>query len=340
MSVSAHHKKRRRDHPRQLYLLSHPVKPMLATLVEKPFDRHGWVFEIKWDGYRAIAEVSGGHVRLYSRNLLSFEEKFAPVTHALRKLRHEVVLDGEVVALDASGKANFQLLQSYQKTGAGDLVYYVFDLLFLDGRDLCAEPLRERKKVLGRLFKRRGVIRCSDHVEEAGIAFFHAAAEQGLEGIMAKQAGSPYREGMRSAAWLKIKTRRRQEAVIGGFTRPRGSRQGLGSLVLGLFEGDRFVYVGHAGGGFNERSLVEVRARLDPLIQPTCPFEKRPKTNMPATWVKPQLVCEIAFQEWTGDGIMRQPIFLGLREDKQATAVVREMPQSSPASLKRTNPIA
>jgi bifunctional non-homologous end joining protein LigD len=309
------------------YLLAHPVQPMLAMLVNEPFGRAGWLFEVKWDGYRAIAEIADGTVRLYSRNLLSFADKFKTVTDELRGFGHDAVLDGEIVVLDAEGKSHFQLLQKYQKTGAGTLAYYAFDLLYLDGEDLRSRPLVQRKKMLTPLLNDNGIVRLSEHVVEEGDGLFRAATEQGLEGIMAKDGASPYYEGLRSKAWLKIKTRRRQEAVIGGFTRPRGSRRGLGSLVLGVFEDGKFVYVGHAGGGFNERSLAEVRARLEPLIQSTCPFAKMPKTNTPARWVKPKLVCEIAFQEWTGDGVMRQPIFLGLREDKSARAVVRERPK-------------
>ncbi len=161
-----------------------------------------------------------------------------------------------------------------------------------------------------------------------------AAAAKGLEGIMAKRADSIYQEGRRSRDWLKIKLRQRQEAVIGGFTRPRGSRQKFGALVLGVYEGGDLVYVGHTGGGFDAQSLAEVHAAMQPLVRANCPFQRRPKTNAPATWVEPRLVCEVTFQEWTSDGIMRQPIFLGLRDDKPARSVQRERPARTSATLR------
>jgi bifunctional non-homologous end joining protein LigD len=320
-----------------LPLLGQPVRPMLATLVAEAFDRQDWLFEVKWDGYRAIAEIADANVKLYSRNLLSFEKKFAPVLASLAELGHDAVLDGEIVALDGEGKSRFQLLQNYQKTGMGTLVYYVFDLLYLDGEDLRAAPLRRRKELLAPLLQGWDNVRFSEHVEEHGIPFFEAAVDQDLDGIMAKDAASPYREGTRSPAWLKVKTRKRQEVVIGGFTEPRGSRQGLGSLVLGVFEGNELVYVGHAGGGFNDKSLADMRARLEPLIQKVSPFQIRPKTNAPVHWVKPVLICEVAFQEWTEDGSMRQPIFLGLREDKPARSVKRELPAPLPEAKPSAN---
>jgi bifunctional non-homologous end joining protein LigD len=312
------------------YLLGAPVAPMLATLVDEPFDRRNWVFEIKWDGYRAIAEIANRKVKLYSRNAISFADKYKPITKALGGLGHDAVLDGEVVVLDERGKPSFQLLQTYQKFRKGSIVYVVFDLLYLDGVDLRDRPLRERTQMLASLLPESEHLRVSEQIEETGVAFFQAAVEQGLEGIMAKNASSPYIEGARNPTWLKIKTRMRQEAVIGGFTRPRGSRQGFGALVLGVYEGDKLVYVGHSGSGFDERGLVEMRARLDPLIQNACPFVRKPATNMPAQWVKPVLVCEIAFQEWTDDGVMRMPIFVGMRGDKIAQEVHREVPRSEP----------
>jgi bifunctional non-homologous end joining protein LigD len=307
--------------------MPHQVKPMLATLVSQPFDRADWFFEIKWDGYRAVAETENAKVRLYSRNHISFETRFAPVFRSLAKLGHDAVLDGEIVALDAEGKSQFQLLQNYQRTGEGILVYYVFDLLYLDGEDLRSAPLRRRKELLAPLLKGLPNVGLSEHVEEHGIDFFKAAMRQKLEGIVAKNAGSAYREGTRSENWLKIKTRQQQEAIIAGFTEPRGSRHGLGALVLGIYEGNDLVYIGHAGGGFNAESLAEMRARLDPLVQKSCPFKVKPKTNAPVHWVKPTQVCEVTFQEWTQDGSMRQPIFLGLREDKPARSVSREVPK-------------
>jgi bifunctional non-homologous end joining protein LigD len=307
--------------------MPHRVRPMRATLVDEPFDRPGWLFELKWDGYRAVAEVSADGVALYSRNHKPFEERFAPIVASLRGLGHEAVLDGEIVVVDQQGRSDFQLLQNYQKTGRGRLRYYVFDLLYLDGRDLRRLPLRRRKALLGRILKGLSGVFPSEHIEGQGVALFEAAVARGLEGVMAKDGNSPYREGVRGPEWLKIKTRRRQEAVIGGFTEPRGSRQHVGALLLGVYEGDDLVYIGHTGGGFNTAGLAEMRARLEPFVQRACPFLKKPTANAPVHWVAPRLVCEVTFQEWTQDGIIRQPIFLGLREDKAPRAVRREVPR-------------
>ncbi len=301
------------------------VKPMLASLTDQPFDNSDWVFEIKWDGYRAIAETGKG-VKLYSRNLQPFNEKFAPVVAALQDFKHEVVLDGEVVAVDPEGRSRFQLLQNYQTTGQGTLVYYVFDILHLDGHDLTGLPLLRRKEILTQILPPSGVIKLSQHIEQKGTAFFAAAAEQNLEGIMAKAANSTYRMGSRSKQWLKIKTHQRQEAVIGGFTEPRGSRKSLGALVLGVYDGDDLIYIGHTGGGFDDKGLKEMHQKLQPLIRETSPFSTTFKTNAPVSWVEPKLVCEVSFAEWTGDGHMRQPILVGLREDKDSKSVVREQP--------------
>jgi bifunctional non-homologous end joining protein LigD len=308
------------------------VKPMLATLVDKPFDRRGWQFEVKWDGFRAIAEVPRrGSVSLYSRNLNSYAERFPVLCEALRRLQHQAVLDGEIVALDPQGRSQFQLLQNYQKTGQGALRYCVFDLLYLDGRQLCGLPLWRRRELLAQVVRTGRHLYLSEHIDNQGIAFFKAVQAQGLEGIIAKNRESPYREGVRGNEWLKIKAHRRQEAVIGGFTEPRGSRKHLGALVLGVYEGKDLVYVGHTGGRLSALGLRELRARLDPLIQRECPFSKTPKTNAPVHWVKAKLVCEVSFQEWTGDGVMRLPIFHGLREDKPAGQVRRELPEPASA---------
>jgi bifunctional non-homologous end joining protein LigD len=304
------------------------VAPMLATLVDAPFDREGWIFEIKWDGFRAIAETSSRSARLYSRNYKSFDERFVPLISALRSLKRSAILDGEIVVLDEHGRSDFQLLQNYQRTGEGLLRYYVFDLLKLDRRNLRGLPLVERKKLLAETIRGVPHLALSEHVENEGAAFFRAAQEQGLEGVIAKNGASAYREGARTDDWVKIKTHRRQEAVIGGYTEPKGSRSDLGALVLGVYEGDDFVYIGHTGGGFNAASLGEVRGRLEKHQRKTCPFVQEPRTNAPVQWVAPKLVCEVKFQEWTQDGRMRQPIFLGLRDDKEATVVVRERPKS------------
>ncbi len=203
--------------------MPHNITPMLATLVAQPFDRAGWFFEIKWDGFRAIAEIEQGHVRLYSRNQISFENRFRPVFEALARLKRDVVLDGELVVLDDEGKSRFQLLQNYQRTGQGNLVFCIFDLLYMAGEDLRPLPLWRRKERLTTLLKRQpNILRLSEHIEDRGIDFFQAATQQSLEGIVAKNGASPYLDGVRSDNWLKIKARKQQEVVIAGFTEPRG----------------------------------------------------------------------------------------------------------------------
>ncbi|KAF0220188.1 MAG: DNA ligase [Geobacteraceae bacterium] len=305
--------------------MPHAVKPMLATLVREPFDHPDWIFEVKWDGYRAVAEIRDGDIALYSRNLLALNQKFFPITDALRKFRFEAVLDGEIVVVDDRGHPDFQLLQNYRKSGSGHLLYYVFDLLYFQGHDLTGLPLLRRKELLKRILPSVPKIRFSDHVWKEGVLFFNVAKEKGLEGIVAKHSQSTYQVGRRSRQWLKVKTRLTQEGVIAGFTQPRGGRGYFGTLVLGVFEGDELVYIGHSGGGFGAKDQEEIREKLAPLIQKKCPFKVEPKTNTPATWVKPELVCEVALAGWTEDAVMRHPVFLRLREDKAAGEVGREV---------------
>jgi len=313
--------------------MPHQVRPMLATPVTEPFDRQDWFFEVKFDGFRAIAEVEDRKVRLYSRNQLSYVDRFPAVVAALENLGHDAVLDGEIVVMDEKGRPRFELLQNYAKERQGQLAYQVFDILYLDGHDLRALPLRRRKEVLEQIVPPESIVRFTEHLEEQGILFFRAAVEHGLEGVVAKNAASRYLEGRRATSWLKLKARQRKEAVIGGFTEPRGSRERFGALVLGVYQGRDLVYIGHTGGGFDSRALEDVYARLAPLVQKECPFRRKPATNMPARWVAPRLVCEVTFQEWSKDGRMRFPIFLGLRDDKPAEAVHREETQESSVVL-------
>jgi bifunctional non-homologous end joining protein LigD len=299
-------------------------KPMLATLVGKPFDRPGWVFEIKWDGYRIIAEVDKGRVQLYSRNGLLFTERYDAVAAALAKMPHQAVLDGEVVVLDDKGHASFEALQNYRNHGpGGHLVYQVFDILYLDGHDLRSLPLIRRKDILGQILPALPGLAFCDHIQEHGLAFFDAVAKAGIEGMIAKDGASKYLAGRRSNSWLKVKAHLQQEGVIGGFTQPRGSRHNFGALVLGVFEARDLVHIGEVGGGFDRWTLTSIFAQLAPLVQSECPFRKKPKTKAPATWVRPQLVCEVRFTAWTGDHL-RHPIFLGMRDDKAAQRVRRE----------------
>jgi bifunctional non-homologous end joining protein LigD len=304
--------------------MPHAIKPMLATLIKEPFDHPDWIFEVKWDGYRALAEIQDGDVSLYSRNHISLNQKYSPITDSLRKFGFEAALDGEIVVVDDKGHPDFQMLQNYRKSGKGHLLYFVFDLLYFRGHDLTNLPLVSRKDLLKKILPSSEKIKFSDHVAKEGVLFFNAAKEKGLEGTVAKHSQSAYMMGRRSRQWLKIKTQLTQEGVIAGFTEPRGGRKYFGALVLGVFEGDGLIYIGHSGGGFGAKNLKEIRDKMEPLIQKECPFKVKPKTNTPATWLKPELVCEVTFSGWTEDGIMRQPVFLRLREDKAAREVVRE----------------
>ena len=300
-----------------------PVKPMLASADVKPFNDPDWLFEIKWDGYRAIAET-GKELRLYSRNGLSFLGAYPHVTAELRKVKKNMVLDGEIVAINADDRPDFQLLQHASLDASTHLVYYVFDLLKLEGKDLTGLPLVERKKKLRAVLKEGAHVRYCDHVMERGSEFFTAAAYQDLEGIIGKRADSAYQQGVRGRNWVKIKNHNTQEAVIGGYTAPRNSRKHFGALLLGVYENDKLVYTGHTGTGFDERTLDELMAAMKPLVVKASPFSGMVDANMPPVWVKPSLVCNVKFTEWTRDGHMRHPVFLGLRADKPATEVSKE----------------
>jgi bifunctional non-homologous end joining protein LigD len=303
------------------------IKPMLATLVDKPFDRKGWIFELKWDGYRILSQIKNKDVRLYTRNNNTYNETFPQLVRELKKCPFDAVFDGELVILDENGVSQFQLLQNYMRTQEGTLAYYIFDILYLNGYDLHRLTLKRRLDILKKITVTSDLIRLSDSIEEKGIALFEAAEKNKLEGIIAKDLESPYQFDQRSSHWLKIKIVHEQEAIICGFTKPRGGRKHFGALILGIYKDKTLTYIGHTGGGFNDQSLKSLSTKLQPLITNECPFKIKPKTNMPVTWVKPQLMCQVKFQEWTSDGSMRQPIFLGLREDKKPTEVYKETPK-------------
>ncbi len=306
------------------------VEPMLATLTDEPFDHPDWVFESKFDGWRALARVDADGLHLISRNRHSLDDMFPELLGRESLKAKSCLIDGEIVALDGQGMPRFQLLQNRLKgkdrDGAGTIVYYAFDLLHLDGQDLTGCSLLERKALLKRILPRNGAWRYSEHFAGDGKEIFRKAVKLGLEGVVAKRSGSPYRAG-RSDDWLKIKTKLRQEIVIGGYTEPRRSRILFGSLVAGLYSGGEFRFAGHVGGGFNAKLLKEVHGFMRPLEIPKCPFAAVPKTNEKVQWIKPKLVAEVEFAEWTEDGRMRQPIFMGLRPDKDPKACVREIPR-------------
>jgi bifunctional non-homologous end joining protein LigD len=303
-------------------------KPMLATLVDEPFDDTDWLYEIKWDGYRAIASWDGKTAQLYSRNGKDFSKKYVSIFEAVHNLKQKVVFDGEIVVIDKDGVSHFEWLQGYANGSKGELAYYIFDMPWYEGHDLKDWPLKDRKELLAAVLKRADDSRLqfSDHIAGKGKSFFKTAQVQKLEGIMAKQKQSRYIEGTRSRQWLKIKTHLRQETVIGGFTEPRGSRKHLGSLLVGIYdEKGVFKFAGHVGG-VPPKILQELRQQLEKLERKTSPFAEanKVKPNAPVHWVKPEQLVEVTFSEWTSDGRMRHPIFVGLRADKPPEKVTKE----------------
>jgi bifunctional non-homologous end joining protein LigD len=302
------------------------LRPMLATLTDGPFDDPDWVFETKWDGFRAIAVARPGHARLYSRRGHDVSAKYPTICAALAAIRHDAVLDGELVALDARGRSRFQLLQNAGRNAAR-LLYCVFDLLYYDGKDLRRRPLLERKEKLAEILPKSPLLLYSKHVAGAGIKAFKAAERGGEEGVIAKLASGLYHSGQRTREWLKVKASREQEVVIVGFTAPRRSRKYFGALLLAVREGKSWKYAGRAGTGFDAETLRSLHRKMVPLIVKTKPIAAKVPNEKATTWVKPRLVAEVKFTEWTAAGEMRHPVFLGLRTDKKATEVTRERPR-------------
>jgi bifunctional non-homologous end joining protein LigD len=327
------------------------IHPMLATLVGEPFDDPQWIYEVKWDGYRAVAFVKGGKPALVSRNQNDLTGEFPEIAGALSELPVEsAIIDGEVVALDEEGRPSFSLMQ--QRTGMTrpgtrtsrdrgvPIVYYAFDLLYLDGHNLTAVELERRKELLQRIIPAgKSFLRYSDHYPEQGRRLYEAAREKGLEGIVAKLRTGAYVQ-KRSREWLKIKITRRQECVIAGYTDPRGARENFGSLVLGLYDQNgKFVHVGNAGSGFTESTHAAMWKRLHSLETDKNPFGEKIESTRKPHWVKPELVAEIKFSEWTHEGErggikMRAPIFQGLRLDKKPRECVFEFPRGTQAVVR------
>jgi len=324
-------------------LMPSKIHPMLAESIDKPFDGEDWLFEIKWDGYRAVAFIENGKVRLVSRNQNDLTARYPELADLPRFIKAKTaILDGEVVALDSEGRASFSLMQ--QRTGFRPgghrraenadvtVLYYAFDLLYLDGYDWRRIPLEERKKKLESLILPGDALRYSDHYPEHGKALFDMAHKKGLEGIVAKKRAGFYEE-RRSREWLKIKIRHRLEAVIGGYTEPEGSRAHFGSVVLGLYDKNgKLIHVGQAGSGFDQKSIESIWRTLQKLETRNNPFTGEVEALRKVAWVKPQLVAEIEYAEWTGgaDGgspKLRAPVFLGLRDDKDPKECL--LPQGS-----------
>ncbi len=317
------------------------VRPMLAQLAEQPPEGEGWLHEVKLDGYRAIATVHAGEATLRSRNGNDLTERFAEVARALPgALRSaDCVLDGEVCALDEKGHARFGLLQR----GAGALVVYLFDILELDGEDLTRRPLVERREILERtLIPGNPVVRLSVAFED-GARLLEQVRALGMEGIVSKRAQSLYQPGKRGGAWLKVKSRNGQECIIAGYTLGKGRRsKGIGALILAVRRDGDLVHVGNCGTGFDDRELDRLQGLLDPLRRDTCPLLEVPRMPRVRTtdviWVEPKLVCQVEFAEWTSDGRLRAPVYMGLRDDKPASAVRRERPAKARSARSRPEP--
>ena len=312
---------------------------MLATLVDESFSDPDWLFETKWDGVRAICFIKEGQARFVSRSQLDMTSQYPELANVSASISaSEAIIDGEIVALDELGISRFQLLQprlgrknsrEIQRLAATTrLAYYVFDLVYLDGRDLTACKLIDRKKMLERILKPAKNIRYSDHIIAEGLRLYEEIVKVPLEGMIAKRMASTYVQ-RRSVDWLKIKTVQEAEVVIGGYTQPRKSRSYFGALVVGLYNDGDLHYVAHVGGGFNEKTLEQIYSRLQRLKTRHCPFVDEPQTNEVVQWVKPKLVVQVKFTEWTADRRMRQPVFLGLREDKQSRQCKFEVMQDT-----------
>lgn len=315
------------------------VSPQLATLVREPPPGDEWLHELKFDGYRMVCHLQRGKARFWSRNGKNWTEKFPNLSAALKAFPAvTAILDGEVVIVDKAGRTSFQKLQQSMGSG-GDkgpaFVFEIFDLIFLDGYSLTETPLHERKAVLERLLTSaqskgaKSPLRYSDHVEGDGALFFKQACEYGIEGIVSKLADSTY-ESTRNRNWLKTKCIKRQEFVIAGYTPSKNDFPGFGSLILGVYEKGKLIYCGRVGTGFSIKQRLELQKELDRLSQTAMPFAAKPKDPglREAHWAKLQLVGEVEFMEWTADGLIRHPSFQGLREDKKATEIVREEPES------------
>jgi bifunctional non-homologous end joining protein LigD len=318
------------------------VPPQLATLVTTPPAGDAWLHETKFDGYRIVCRIAGGRATLWSRNHHDWTAQFPGIADAAARLPvREAVLDGEIAVLLGNGTTSFQALQNaLSSDGQSRLIYFVFDLLHLNGQDLRGAALEDRKRVLERLLasRRDATLRYSSHVVGQGDAVFREACRLSLEGIVSKRRHEGYESG-RSRSWLKVKCTREQEFVIGGFTEPKGTRTGLGALLLGVHDGSgTLVYAGKVGTGFTSASIRTLRATLDRLRVPECPFSRRPPGATGAHWVKPELVAEVEFTEWTDDGLLRHPSFKGLRADKPAREVVREQARTPPAPTAQPHP--
>ncbi len=316
------------------------IKPMLATLVNEPFDDPQWIYEVKWDGYRSIAYINKGEVSLSSRNNKPFTDKYYPIANALKHWKNNAVLDGEILVIQEDGKADFSALQNWRSEADGHLVFYVFDILWYNGINLMDLELSQRQEILKDILPSDDDrIRLSQPFS-GGIDFFQTASKMGLEGIMAKRKDSLYIPDSRNRQWLKIKANKRQEVVIAGYTKNDSSSKLFSSLLLGVYQKGQLVYTGKVGTGFTDKMQREMMDQFKPLITKTIPFASEPDINKPsrfrpnpphakAVWLKPVLVCEVSYAEITSDGVFRHPSFEGMRIDKKAVDVALEKEDSA-----------
>jgi bifunctional non-homologous end joining protein LigD len=308
--------------------LSSFVEPMKAQLTDQPaFDSDDWIFEIKWDGYRAIAEVNKSGNKLYSRNGLTFDKAYPKVFDALKSIKKNVIIDGEIVVFDEKGKPNFQKLQNYQNKDRYQIQYFVFDIIELDGEPLTNLDVIARKEKLRNTLPHSDIIKYCDHVDGDGRMLFKEMQKMGFEGMIAKRKSSKYYIGKRTNDWLKIKNVQTQEAIIVGFTEPKGSRSSFGSLLLAVKNKSKLVSIGNVGTGFTDKSLKELHTKLKKIIRKTSPLDVQIKETPDITWVDPVLVCNVKFTEITDDGSIRHPVFQGLRVDKSTNEVELEKPK-------------
>jgi bifunctional non-homologous end joining protein LigD len=317
------------------------IQPMKATLVDEPFDDPDWLYEVKWDGYRAIATINKGEANLISRNNKTFNEKFYSIHKLLESWTINAVIDGEILVLNDKGVSDFGALQNWRSEADGELVFYVFDILWYEGKNLTGLPLVQRQAILHEVLPTN-----DDHIRQSkvfnagGIEFFDAAKRIGLEGVIAKKASSVYTADLRSREWLKIKVHQRQEVIIAGFTKNEGTAKSFSALVLGVYDGKELKYIGKVGTGFSDKLQKEMMAQFKPLITDKSPFDVEPDVDKPSrfrpkrmgakpTWLKPELVCEVAYAEVTSDGVLRQASFQGMRIDKYAKDIVLEKPKDT-----------
>jgi bifunctional non-homologous end joining protein LigD len=307
------------------------IKPMLASISPKIFDDPDWIYELKWDGYRLIAHVTDGNVQLYSRNGVNYNQKFPELVNELKGCQHETIIDGEVVVLNADGLPEFQKLQNYHAGTPGLLRFYVFDMLHLNGHDMISLPLLDRKSLIADVIEGMEHVHYCDHVEAMGAVFYHQAVKAGMEGVVAKKADSRYVPGVRSEYWLKVKAVQSQEALICGFTASQGAP--FGSLILGEYHGEQLQYIGNCGSGFSNEDQKNLFGQFEPLITETRPFDRTINLKgRKATWMKPELICEVKYSEKTKSGALRHPVFKALRFDKTTHEIGRPQPKTGTSS--------